>query len=81
MIHAPVADGYRAARLLLKPGDHPQGCGLAAAGRPDQYGEASALNRQIQSFNDCFVSIGFTYIIQYNAAHILLLWRGLLSPS
>jgi len=47
-----VADEDPARGDLLQPGQHPQGRGLAAAGRPDEHHELAVLDLQVEAV-DC----------------------------
>ena len=49
-LSAPNVDG--ATTACLKPGDHPQRRGLAAAGWPDQHHELLVGNLQVQIGDD-----------------------------
>ena len=47
IIHPPIADKNIALRDLFQSGDHPQGRGFAAAGRPDQNDKFPVLDFEI----------------------------------
>src|SRR5439155_12868514 len=44
VVHNPLADSHYPLRDLLKPGEHSQGCGLAAAGGADKHHEFAVID-------------------------------------
>ena len=60
-----------AAGDLFQPGDHPQSCSFAAAGRAKQDEALAFPDLEVQRFDDFCFAVGFTDIFKYDTVHNL----------
>ena len=69
-----AVDFQGAFRNILQAGDHPQGGGLAAAGRPDEDHELLVLDFQVEIVDRCdFIIINLFDVCQFYACHFSIL--------
>jgi hypothetical protein len=78
--HILAADARRAAARLDEAGDHAQGGGLAAAGRPEQHDELAVGDVERHPRDDGVIAVALGEIDQLEPRHqVSFRWRMILS--